>query len=109
MRKNVKPDGFLYWEYVLCYVDDVLCLSHDPKRIMDQLHSVYTLKEGSVGEPTEYLGCGIKRYDIPGCVKPRWAMTSDLYVKRSVEEVERELSHIGQCLKKKVTTPMSTD
>jgi hypothetical protein len=76
---------------------------------MDQLQSVYTLKEGSVGEPTEYLGCGIKRYDIPGCEKPRWAMTSDLYVKRSVEEVERELAHIGQCLRKKVTTPVSAD
>ena len=30
MKKNTKPDGFKYWEYVLCYVDDVLVVSHEP-------------------------------------------------------------------------------
>ena len=31
LRPAVKPDGFEYYEYTLCYIDDVLCLSHDPK------------------------------------------------------------------------------
>ena len=30
MRPAIKPDGFNYWEYVLCYVDNILTISHDP-------------------------------------------------------------------------------
>jgi hypothetical protein len=36
-----------------------------------------------------------------------WAMSSDLYVKRAVTEVERELEEIGERLSAKVSTPMS--
>jgi hypothetical protein len=32
MRPNCKPDGTKYWEYVLCYVDDILVVSHDRRR-----------------------------------------------------------------------------
>ena len=35
MRKSAKPDGTPYWEFVLCYVDDLLVISHDPKKVMD--------------------------------------------------------------------------
>jgi len=28
MRPAVKPSGETYWEYILCYVDDVSCVSH---------------------------------------------------------------------------------
>jgi Reverse transcriptase (RNA-dependent DNA polymerase) len=30
IRPEVKPDGFEYYEMVLVYVNDVLCISHDP-------------------------------------------------------------------------------
>lgn len=100
MRPNVKPDGFEYYEYVLVYVDDVLCMSHNPKAmIMDCLKKTYTLKAGSVGEPTEYLGCGVKKYHTPGHEQPRWAMSSVLYVQRAIADVESELAHIAQSLK----------
>ena len=29
-RPAIKPDGEIYYEYVLCYVDDVLAISHEP-------------------------------------------------------------------------------
>ena len=32
IRSEVKPDVFEYWEYVLCYVDDVLSIIYDQKR-----------------------------------------------------------------------------
>ena len=35
LRPGIKPDGFEYWEMVLCYVDDVLSISHDPTRTMN--------------------------------------------------------------------------
>jgi hypothetical protein len=106
MKKNTKPDGFKYWEYVLCYVDDVLVVSHEPQKVMDHLNSRYTMKEGSVKPPDEYLGAQIRRFDIGG--KEVWSMSSDLYVKRAVADVETELSYIGQGLRTKATTPMSS-
>ena len=32
MRPGIKPDEFEYWEHILCYVDDVMCVSHDPTK-----------------------------------------------------------------------------
>ncbi len=36
MRKAVKPNGFEYWEYILCYVDDVLIISHAAQTLIDE-------------------------------------------------------------------------
>ena len=113
MKEGVKPNGDTYWQYILCYVDDVLVLSHDPKFIMDQLALKYTLKEGSVKEPDTYLGTEIRKHRIEDADDPdktRWAMSPDLYVKRAVADVERELAQCDppQCLTSKVTTPIST-
>ena len=30
MRPAIKQNGFIYWEYILCYVDDVLSISEKP-------------------------------------------------------------------------------
>lgn len=30
LQASVKPDGERYYKYMLCYVDDILCISHDP-------------------------------------------------------------------------------
>ena len=92
MRPNVKPDGFKYWEYMLCYVDDILVMSHDPKAVMDFLASRYTMKDCSVKEPETYLGAEVRKFQVPGVEKPRWSMSSDLYVKRAVADVETELA-----------------
>ena len=112
MKPNTKPDGFKYWEYVLVYVDDVLVLSHNPQSIMDTLAMKYTLKAGSVRAPKEYLGSDIKKFTIPedetNPSKECWAMSSDTYVKRSIADVERALEEIGQRLRSKVTTPLSS-
>jgi hypothetical protein len=105
MKPNTKPDGFKYWEYVLCYVDDVLVVSHEPQKVMDHLNSRYTMKEGSVKPPDEYLGAQIRRYNIDG--KEVWSMSSDLYVKRAIVDVETELGYLGQTLRNKASTPLS--
>jgi hypothetical protein len=44
MRKAHKPNGFIYWEYVLCYVDDILAISHEPQGILDVIALQGTLK-----------------------------------------------------------------
>ena len=44
MISAVKPGGFIYYEYVLCYVYDVLCISYDPLRTMKGIKSKFKLK-----------------------------------------------------------------
>lgn len=107
MRKANKVGGEPYWEYVLVYVDDVLSISEDPKAIMDGIAATYTFKGGVTEEPTSYLGADIGKCEPMGPDTPsKWYMSSDTYVKRAVEDVERELPE-GQGLINKASTPMT--
>jgi hypothetical protein len=107
LRPAVKDDGTKIYEYVLCYVDDCIFQGLDPKKFMDYLNTVYTLKEGSVQQPETYLGADVKSYQLRDG-NTAWAISSDTYVKRAVTEVERELSYVGKQLHKKAVTPMAS-
>jgi len=114
MRKGRKPCGFEYWEYALCYVDDILILSHQPKLAMDAIAQRVTLKPGSVKTPNSYLGADIFQVtlhegnqDLP--MKQVWAMSATEYVKRAIQEVERELLLQNAYLPKRVETPLSSN
>ena len=37
LQPAVNTDGFEYYEYTLCYVDDVLCISHNPHKLMKRI------------------------------------------------------------------------
>ena len=107
MREAVKPDGTKIYEYVLCYVDDCIFQGLDPKAFMDRLGKSYTLKEGSVKEPDAYLGADISKM-VMSNGDVAWALSSDTYVKRAVEDVERYLDERGKQLKKKVVSPLAS-
>jgi hypothetical protein len=105
MRAKSKPDGFWCWSYIMVYTDDILVVDHEPKLVMDYLASCYTLKPGSVKEPdTYYLGAQVStgKFYIDGASdpeKPRWAMSSEKYVKQAVADVKKELLEVNQCLR----------
>ena len=61
MRPGIKSNGFEYWEYVLCYVDDVLSMSDNPLRTMKQIQSKFKLKDDKIEEPTNYLGADLSK------------------------------------------------
>ena len=107
LRPAVKPDGTKIYEYVLCYVDDLIFQGIDPKKFMDYLRQSYTLKDGSVKVPDTYLGADIEMYELADGTKA-WSLSSNTYVKRAIEEVERELALAGKCLKKKVMSPLAS-
>jgi hypothetical protein len=71
-------------------VNDVLSGLDNPKLIMDQLASVYTLKAGTVKEPDIYQGADMKKFEI-GIGKAAWGLSSDSYCQTAVKEVERKL------------------
>jgi hypothetical protein len=55
------------------------------------------------------LGSQVTKFYIDGAEnpeKPRWAMSSEKYVKQAVADVETELEKVDQCLPTRVTTPL---
>jgi len=113
MRKARKPCGFLYWEYLLVYVDDILVLSHAPHAVIESLSQHVTFKPGSVEEPKNYLGADVFKVTVHDGgpnepAKQVWAMSASEYIKRSIQEVERELALQEAYLPKKIETPISS-
>jgi hypothetical protein len=56
MKAETRPDdGVLYWAYILIYVDDILCVHHDPGYPLAKLDEYFKMKAGSIQVPTFYL------------------------------------------------------
>ena len=47
----VKPDGSKYYEYIMCYVDDILSVSLDMKSILQSLQGQFKLKGDKIEPP----------------------------------------------------------
>ena len=84
LRPAVKADGFEYYELVLCYVDDVLSMSADPKATLRALQSVFKLKDDKIAEPDIYLGAQLGKIKIDGL--ECWTMSAEKYVLASVRK-----------------------
>jgi hypothetical protein len=49
MKAETRPDdGVLYWAYIQIYVDDILCVHHDPGAPLEQLDEYFKMKEVSI-------------------------------------------------------------
>jgi hypothetical protein len=69
IREN---NGYDYYEYVLIYVDDILCMSLDLKESMRKIDKFFPVKAaGSMGPPDIYLGAKISKVKLPNLVRPR--------------------------------------
>ena len=106
MRPAVKPDGSKYWEYVLTYVDDVLCISNNPKDTMDGIQNKFKLKDDKIEEPSVYLGASLTK--MTNINKDEcWAMSSDPYCQAAVKNLETTLAKKNLRLPSKCLTPLS--
>ena len=90
----VKEDGFEYYEYILCYVDDILAISHKAKDVLKAVQAIFKLKDDRIEPPDMYLGAMLSVMEDDGVWG--WCMTSDKYVKAVVENVEQELARVNQ-------------
>ena len=59
LRPATKPDGFKYYEMVLCYVDDVLAIGHKPMRTFEGIKDAFKLKGDKAEPPDMYLGASL--------------------------------------------------
>lgn len=107
LRPAMKTDGFQYYEIVLCYVDDVLSVSDDPKSTLQGLQSTFKLKDDKIEEPDMYLGAQLGKIQIEG--HECWTMSAEMYVIASVKNVEEALAKKGLRLPTKCYTPLATD
>jgi hypothetical protein len=103
----VKLDGFEYYEMILVYLDNILCISAQPRATMSGMQSTFKLKDNRVEKPKNYLGAQVMQKTVGG-VKC-WAMTSEQYVKAAIANVEFKLDESGQRLPTRCTTPMQGD
>ena len=106
MRPAVKPDGTTYWEYILTYVDDVLCISHNPKETMNDIQKKFKLKNDKIEEPSVYLGASLTKMTNVNN-NECWAMSSDQYCQAAVKNVETTLEKKNLRLPSKCLTPLS--
>ena len=95
LRPHRNPSGDDYYDFCLIYVDDILCVNHNPETTMDEISKLYLLKEGYVGPPKKYLGEDIYRFKCKYGLMV-WSMSSDEYVKNMVKNVENILISDGK-------------
>ncbi len=108
MRPAKKANGDDYWEYVLLYTDDVLCVSMNTEHIIrNEIGKYFKVKEKSIGPPSIYLG-GCCRNVVLANGKKAWAFGSSQYVQAAVKNVELHLANVGQKLVQRQHTPIQT-
>jgi hypothetical protein len=110
MHPGVKGNGFMYYEYILVYVDDLLIISHQAILIVNTLKSQYRLKDDEVGKPKTYLGAHVKEFHLPkDRTKIQWGLSAEQYIKNAIKNVEDKINESGQTLlsKKYASTPLS--
>ena len=45
MKIDHRPEDKLeYFSYILCYVDDILCIYHDPDNVLNQTERVHAIE-----------------------------------------------------------------
>jgi hypothetical protein len=84
MRKTAEGG----YEYIARYVNDVMCFSKNPEKIIHYLEEFYTMK--GVGYPQFHLGGDVVEFP------PTWkqhnvtfGLSSHTYIKNCVENLER--------------------
>ena len=105
IRPVVKLDGSEYYEYIMCYIDDILSVSHDTKSILQSLQGQFKLKGDKIEPPDMYLGAQLRTMQVEG--NNGWLMSSEKYVKSAIQNIEETLQNTGQRLPSKYKTPLA--
>ena len=92
MRTAIRiEDKSPYWEFVLLYVDDALCISTDPKSVLEkEIRKYWTLKAGSLGPPKIYLGNKVSKVMLANGITT-WSFSSSQYIQNAIKNVEIHL------------------
>ena len=96
--QKTKANGF---EYVACYVDNIICCSKQPEKILGKLSRFYTLKR--VGKVEFFLGADLM--ELPNTWNCQYQFSAASYIQRILSNHEG----LTQTKFKEYDTPMSQD
>ena len=101
----VKPDGAEYYEYEMCYIDDILYVSLDAISVLKSLHGQFKLKDDKIEPPDVYLGAQLGTMEVER--HHGWFMSLEKYIKSAIQNIEDTWQKAGQCLPLKYKTPLA--
>ena len=99
IKPKTKHNGDEYYSMVLVYVDDVMHFDHEPHIFMQELESLYRLKDKAEA-PDRYLGANIDKVQTSDG-RILWSMSSYEYLGNAIKNLEDELAKEG-------TSPLRT-
>ena len=97
MREAVHSDGTEYYEYILLYVDNALCVSEFPKEALLHIDKFFPMKKGSIGPPNIYLGGKVRKVQLPNGANA-WSVSMSQYVETVISNVEKNIKGMGYSL-----------
>ena len=108
MHPAIKPSDAPYWQYILCYADDVLSISHDLTATMKGIQHKFKLKRDKMEAPSAYLGADLTKMDNSqgdSC----WTISCGTYCSAFVSNIEETLKKKGLLLPSKCVIPTQND
>jgi hypothetical protein len=79
-KTETRPDDkFRYYAHISCYVDDILCVHHDPMIVLDKM----LLTPSLVGNPAIYTGATLRKTYL--------ANDSNKYVAQPVKTIAKNI------------------
>ena len=109
MREAIKDYGSAYWEYVLLYVDDALCISMNDENVLNnEIGGYFLIKIGSVRYPNIYIGNKVSKVTLDNRVEG-WSFSSSQHVHNDVSNVEIYIKNLDMKLPKKAPAPFTSD
>ncbi len=85
-------DNFRYYAYILCYVDNILCVHHNLMSVLNLINGYMPLKPSSVGDPDIYLGAKLKMTQLDNGIWA-WGLSPSKYVTQAVKNCAKHLTY----------------
>ena len=64
LRPSVKLDSFDYYEYILCYINDVLFISPNLQKLMKRIQEDFNLKDDTIKPPDVDVGATLDKIKL---------------------------------------------
>ena len=104
MRPETKQNDFEYWEYILYYVDVVICVSHDPTKTLQILQRFLKFRDDKIEKPNMYLCAEVSKMQSSG--GEFWIISEENCIKSDVKNLEDVLASRGNRLPSKCNTQL---
>ena len=108
MREAINNDVSAYWEYVILYVDDSLCISMNAGQVLkNEIKNYLLIKPSPVKYPNIYLCKKVSKVTLDNGVEAR-SFSSSQQVQNSVSNVETYINKLYMKLPNKVLTQFTS-